>query len=169
MKRIVKLLAPVILGLIILVPLVSAQDTPIGEADTAAGESVYGTVCSACHMATGQGVPSAFPPLADHFPDLVSAEGGRDYVIDVVLYGLMGAIEVNGVSYNSVMTPHAGMLDDQKVADVLNFVSTAWDNAAGLPEGFLAFTPDEVAAQRATQLSSADVLAKREALELGAN
>lgn len=169
MKRIVKLLAPVILGLVILVPLVSAQGTPIGEADTAAGEGVYSTYCSACHMATGTGVPSAFPPLADHFPDLVAVDGGRDYVINVVLYGLMGAIEVNGVNYNSVMTPHASMLDDQKVADVLNFVATAWDNAGNLPDGFLAFTADEVAAQRANQISSADVLAKREALDLDAD
>ena len=30
-----------------------------------------------------------------------------------------------------------GQFDDQQVADVLNYVAVAWDNAAQLPDGFL--------------------------------
>lgn len=166
MKRLLKPLLPVAGLLLLLVPLVSAQETPIGEADTAAGEATYNQVCMACHMANGEGVPSAFPPLAGHFAELVELEGGREYVTNVVLFGLMGPITVDGVAYNSVMTPHEAMFDDEQVADVLNFVATAWENAEQLPEGFLAFTADEVAAERENALSSAEVLTMRQELGL---
>ena len=33
-------------------------------AQVKAGESVYQTVCLACHQADGKGLPGAFPPLA---------------------------------------------------------------------------------------------------------
>lgn len=166
MKRLVKILAPVLLAALVLVPVVIAQGTPIAEADTSAGEAVFNSNCVACHMMNGQGVPGAFPPLAGHLPEVLAADGAREYVVDVVLYGLQGPITVDGMPYNSVMTPWAGVLNDQQVADVLNYAATAWDNAAALPEGFTAFTADEVAAQRATPLDSGQVHAKREALGL---
>lgn len=166
MKRLLKILAPAVLLVIIAVPLVSAQGTPIGEVDTAAGEAIYGSTCVACHGPTGEGTPFAFPPLAGHFPELVSVEGGREYVIDVVLFGLMGPIEVDGVAYNTVMTPHVGQLDDQQVADVLNYVATAWENAGQLPEGFEAYTADEVAPHRGKMLASNEVHEIRQSLGL---
>src|SRR5690554_3660085 len=166
MKGLLKILAPAVLCLAIAIPLVSAQGTPIGEVDTSAGEATYGSACVACHMQNGAGVPSAFPPLAGHFPELVAVEGGRDYVTNVVLFGLMGPIQVDGVAYNGLMTPHEGMFNDQQVADVLNYVAVAWDNAALLPEGFEAFTADEVAEQRAASLTSQQVHEQRQALGL---
>ncbi len=166
MKRLVKILAPVVLAVLVLVPAVVAQGTPIAETDTSAGETIFNTNCMACHQTTGQGIPGAFPPLAGHLPEVVAADGGREYAIDVVLYGLQGAINVNGMAYNSVMTPWASMFDDQQIADVLNYAATAWDNAAALPEGFTAFTAEEVATQRATTLDAAAVYAKRGALGL---
>lgn len=171
MKRLVKILAPLVLGLLVAVPLVFAQGTategtPIGEVDTAAGETVFTTNCMACHQATGMGIPSAFPPLAGHFPELVAVEGGRDYVIDVVLWGLQGPIQVGDATYNSVMTSWAAVLNDQQIADVLNYAAVAWENAAKLPEGFTAFAPEEVAAQRETQMTPTEVHAEREALAL---
>lgn len=164
MKGLLKILAPAVLCLIIAIPLVSAQGTPISEVDTSVGETIYNSVCLACHMMNGEGTPYAFPPLNNHFNDLVAVEGGREYVIDVVLFGLMGAITVNDIPYNSVMTPHIGMFDDQQVADVLNYVATAWDNAAQLPDGFLAFTADEVGALRGGMWSSSEVYQRRQAL-----
>ncbi len=167
MKRLVKILAPLVLGLIVAIPLVSAQGTPIGEVDAAAGETVYNQTCMACHQQNGQGLPGAFPPLADHVHELVAPEGGRAYVANVVLWGLQGAIDVHGMTYNSFM-PSQANLDDQQIADVLNYISTAWENAEKLPEGFVAFTAEEVAAQRETQKTPAEVYTMREALEFGA-
>lgn len=166
MKRIVKVLAPVALAALLAVPLVTAQGTPISEVDTSAGEAQFTAICMACHQANGEGIPGAFPPLAGHLPDVLKLDGGREYAIDVVLYGLQGGITVNGVAYNSIMTPWGAVLNDEQIAAALNYAATAWDNAAALPEGFAAFTPDEVAAQRATELDPSAVHEKRQALGL---
>ncbi len=166
MKRLTKIIAPVLLAGLALVPAVLAQGTPIGEADASAGETVFNGSCVACHQATGAGIPGAFPPLAGHLPEVVSLDGGRPYVIDVVLYGLTGAINVHGAAYNGMMTPWASVFDDDQIAAVLNYVATAWGNADALPEGFAAFTADEVAAQRATAKDSAAVYGERQALGL---
>ena len=43
--------------------------------------------------------------------------------------GLNGPIKVNGENYDSVMTDLG--LTDQEVADVMNYIFTAWDNNIG--------------------------------------
>lgn len=128
------------------------------------GESVYNTNCAACHQGNGQGIPSAFPPLAGHVPDILAAEEGRTFLIDVLLYGLQGEITVMGTNYNGVM-PAWGQLTDEQLAALLTYISTAWDNET--PEDFDPFTAEEVAEQRGQDLSASDVLDLREALELG--
>ena len=123
------------------------------------GESTYTANCVACHQANGEGIPGAFPPLAGHIPNLYNAEGGRDYIIQTVLYGLMGEIEVNGTSYNSAMTPWA-QLSDEQIAATLNHELSSWGNDEVL-EDFSPILPDEVAALRDQGLSSTDVLELR--------
>lgn len=59
--------------------------------------------CSACHLATGKGVPGAFPPVKDRLVPFANYKEGRDYLIMVVEAGLMGPIKVNGMTYRSVM------------------------------------------------------------------
>jgi mono/diheme cytochrome c family protein len=130
------------------------------------GETSFQTNCVACHQATGQGLPGAFPPLAGHVPDLLAAEGGRTYLIHVLLYGQQGEMSVDGQTYNGVMPPWA-QLSDEELAAVLTHISTAWENEAALPEGFEPFTADEVASQRDLGLSGADVNAQREELLSG--
>jgi mono/diheme cytochrome c family protein len=72
-------------------------------------------------MANGQGVPKAFPPLAnsDYLKDIKAT-------VNSIKYGLNGPIVVNGVKYNSVMAPMG--LDDQEVADVTNYILNTWGN-----------------------------------------
>jgi len=135
-----------------------------GREAGAAGESVYGANCSSCHQTTGEGLPGAFPPLAGHVPDILAAEGGRDYLVNVLLYGLQGEIQMGGGTYNSVM-PGWQQLSDQELADVLTYISTAWENTP--PEGFQLFSADEVADQRDAGLSPQQVYELRQALNLG--
>lgn len=130
-----------------------------------AGESVYSTNCVACHQATGQGIPGAFPPLANgHIPDLLAAEGGRTYLIDVLLYGLTGEISVQGNIYNGAM-PAWAQLSNEQIADVLTYISTTWENQP--PEGFEPFTAEEIEAARGQGLTTGQVLEMRQALSLG--
>lgn len=130
------------------------------------GRSVYNQHCSACHGPEGAGIPSAFPPLAAHVPDLLTPEGGSGYLIDTLLYGLQGAIEVNGAAYNGAM-PAWPQLSDEDIAAVLNHIATSWGNADALPADTVLFAPTDVAPERDKDLTGADVLALRTAL-LGA-
>ncbi|WP_367180684.1 PQQ-dependent sugar dehydrogenase [uncultured Kordia sp.] len=98
------------------------------------GKALYTNVCVQCHLANGEGVPKAFPPLA-----------GSDWLTDKVVesirsvkYGLKGEITVNGVKYRGIMSPLG--LNDKQVADVMNYTSTAWGNET---ENF--YTAEEVA------------------------
>lgn len=94
------------------------------SSEYAAGEEVYKTVCMACHMAEGKGFPGSFPPLADS--DYLLEDKTR--AINQVINGSEGEIVVNGVTYNGVMPPQGDALDDQQIADVLNYVLHSWGN-----------------------------------------
>jgi mono/diheme cytochrome c family protein len=96
-----------------------------------AGHAIYSRegFCTTCHQADGNGLPSAgFPPLSGSF----WATGSEERLIKVTLHGLMGPLELKGVKYPGQvpMTPFAGMLNDQEVADVLTFVRNSFGNQA---------------------------------------
>lgn len=145
----------------------AAEDQPADGEDAAAelpeGGQVYAQ-CASCHGQQGQGVPGAFPPLAGHMPALYNADGGREFLVNVLLYGLQGQIEVAGQTYNGVM-PAWQQLSDAEIAAVLNHELTAWGNEAEL-EDFEPYTPQDVADQRGQGLTGADVLEERQALGL---
>ena len=87
------------------------------------GKKVYMQTCFACHQGEGQGIPNAFPPLANS--DYLNADVER--AIDVVVNGLSGEITVNGEKYNSVMTKQ--LLSSDDVANVLTYVYNSWGNS----------------------------------------
>lgn len=100
------------------------------------GKKLYSVNCVACHQATGQGIPGAFPPLAgsDYLAD-------RTQVINVPLKGLSGKVTVNGQDYNSAM-PSFAHLADADIAAILTYVTNEWGNEAA------EFTADEIKALR---------------------
>ena len=150
----------------LLVAALPAQgQTVAGSAD--AGSRIYATNCAVCHQAGGTGVAGAFPPLAGHVPDLLKPADGRTYVGKVLLFGLEGEISVNGNNFAGAM-PAWQALSDTDLADVLNYVSNAWDNGKSLPAGFKPFTADEIKALRAPELTSAAVYALRSGTAAGA-
>ncbi len=86
------------------------------------GKGVYTQNCFACHQASGQGIPNAFPPLAKS--DYLNADVHR--AIGVVKYGLSGEITVNGTKYNSMMPKVA--ISDEEIADVMTYIYNNWGN-----------------------------------------
>ena len=124
------------------------------------GAAVYARTCAGCHQGGGQGIPGAFPPLAEHVPALLDADGGRLYLIDVVLFGLAGPIKIGGQTYQGMM-PAQGQLSDAELAAVLNHISTAWENAGMLPEGFSSYTAADVADRREQRLNPTEVHSRR--------
>ncbi len=151
-------------------PLLVAASTAAPPATTSAqstsaavdGQTVYQN-CSACHQAEGTGLPGAFPPLAEHVPTLLAADGGRDYVVQVLLYGLQGPISVAGQSYNGAM-PSWSQLSDAELAAVTDYVSTSWGDQ--FPSGQQPFTAADFEAARAQQLTSQEVHDLRQKLDL---
>ncbi len=127
------------------------------------GAAVYAR-CAGCHKATGVGTPGLFPPLAGHVAKLETA--GRAYLIQVVLFGLKGKIEVEGKTYNGTMPAYAGLLNDGETAAVLDYVLSSWGNGKALPKDFAKVTPAEVQAQRAANLTSEQVYLARMKLKL---
>jgi mono/diheme cytochrome c family protein len=158
------LIPPLVVGLTV-AAIVLGGTLGAQPVDTGDGESLYQTHCVACHLPTGDGIPGAFPPLAGHVPELLAVEGGREYAILVVLYGLAGPITVHGQTYDGIMPP-LPYLTDEEVADVLNYVATAWGHDEALPEDFEPYAPEDVAEHRDEGLMPADVHAVRQELEL---
>ena len=98
-----------------------SQESPL-EQSIKRGEAVYIDFCKRCHMPNGKGVGTTYPPLAGSN----WLEEKRKESIHSVKYGLNGGIQVNGKTYNNVMTP-LGLSDDE-VADVMNYVMNSWGN-----------------------------------------
>ena len=87
------------------------------------GAAVYARTCIACHQPTGLGLPPVFPPLAN--APIVA--GNPELPVKFILQGLMGPITVNGMTYNSMMPPVAGV-SDADIADVLTYVRQSFGN-----------------------------------------
>ena len=68
-------------------------------------------------MANGKGDGSRFPPIAGS--DWV--KGDQKRLIDVVLSGLNGPIEVNGNPFDGMMPP-VDYLEDEQIAQILTYV-----------------------------------------------
>ncbi len=98
------------------------QTEPKLEESIKLGQEIYSNYCISCHMSEGAGIPGAFPPLAKS--DYLMADKERS--IHIVMYGLEGQIEVNGTTYNNIMTPLG--LTDKEITHVLNFVRNSWGN-----------------------------------------
>ncbi len=101
------------------------------------GEGVYSNVCAACHQASGEGLAGTFPPLKG----AGSFYGDPANHAKIIVHGLSGPIEVNGMAYNGAMPPQ-GNLTDYDIAAVATYERMSWGNDQG------AVTPDVVAAVR---------------------
>jgi mono/diheme cytochrome c family protein len=102
------------------------------------GQAVYSRTCIACHQPTGKGLAPVFPSIAG----VPIVNGDATLPIKFILHGLMGPITVDGVTYNSMMPPVAGV-SDQDVADVLTYVRQSFGNKSN------PVTADQVKAVRA--------------------
>jgi cytochrome c oxidase cbb3-type subunit 2 len=109
-----------------------------GSYDAAKGKALFTANCAACHQASGEGLPGAFPSLKG---DAVVNGADPKAHIHVVLYGLQGA-SVGGVAYSSPMPAFGKALSDTDVANIINYERSSWGNQ-GKP-----VTAAQVAAER---------------------
>ncbi len=86
------------------------------------GKNVYADFCITCHMPNGEGSLNVYPPLAKS--DFLMNR--KEESIRAVKYGLTGKIKVNGLDYNGTML--ALGLEDEEIADVMNYILNNWGN-----------------------------------------
>lgn len=79
----------------------------------ARGEQVYNANCAACHQASGEGIPGAFPSLVAA-PSVVGPQAGQ---IDILLNGKGAGM------------PAWKQLSDVEIASVITYTRNAWANA----------------------------------------
>lgn len=113
---------PILLGAVGLIAISLVMRAPAAAASPVDGAAAYKR-CAACHLATGAGVPGAFPPLAGNVRTLAQSAEGRKYMTLVVLKGVSGPLTVEGKTYRGVMPTH-GDFDDATIAALLNHVVT---------------------------------------------
>jgi mono/diheme cytochrome c family protein len=91
------------------------------------GKQVYLEQCLACHQADAGGVQGMNPPLVKTKWVL----GDKTSLVQVVLKGMTGEVDINGDTYHNVMAPHSD-LTDQQIADVLTYVRNNFGNKASV-------------------------------------
>lgn len=97
-----------------------------GSTNAVDGKGVFAARCQACHQTTGMGLPGVFPPLVDsHW---VNDE--PEMMVQILLHGLTGEIEVNGTRYAGMMPGFGHQLSDAEIAAVSTYVRQSWGNAA---------------------------------------
>jgi mono/diheme cytochrome c family protein len=106
--------------------------------DAQAGLDSYLANCSACHQASGEGIPGVFPPLKGS--GVVNKDDAAKHIL-AILYGMKNA-RAGGVTYVAAMPPFAGALSNEEIAAIVNYERTSWGNR-GKP-----VTARQVATQR---------------------
>lgn len=90
------------------------------------GQVVYQKYCLTCHQTDGSGVPNMNPPLTRTKWTL----GAKTILIQQVLKGSHGTVEIDGDTFHNTMPPMGQTLTDQQVADVLTYVRNNFGNKA---------------------------------------
>lgn len=97
----------------------------LGKSKPVTGAKVYDIYCRACHQEDGKGDGLRFPPLDNS----EWVKGDKKRLINILLNGLEGTIEVKGKPYNSLMPPQS-FLTDEEIAQVLTYIRQNFDNNA---------------------------------------
>jgi mono/diheme cytochrome c family protein len=91
-----------------------------------AGRKIYENRCASCHGNQGEGVPGAYPALADN--RTVTSASPVNVVRAIVLGGMAPTTAGNPRPYG--MPPFGAELNDAEIAAVSTFVRSAWGNDA---------------------------------------
>jgi mono/diheme cytochrome c family protein len=104
-----------------LIPVIS-QDKSNLQKSISRGKEIYTDFCIQCHLATGKGDLVNFPPLDGS--DWLTKK--RKQSIHAVKFGQTGEVIVKGKKFNNTMPPLG--LENQEVADVMNYIMNSWSN-----------------------------------------
>lgn len=104
-------------------PATGAEELSVNMRNQRPGAQTYLAKCSSCHGADGRGQAPWIPPLAG----ATSMQVDPATATNVVLNG-SARIVADGIPDAYRMPPYRKQLNDQQMADVLNFIRTSWGN-----------------------------------------
>lgn len=93
------------------------------------GKKLYVSTCAACHQQNGQGLPGAFPPLAD---SPIVKDKNPELLIQIIIQGYDARSEYG------VMPGLGGILSNEDIAAIATYERSSWGNDAP------PVTPEEV-------------------------
>ena len=137
---------------------IGPEPTPVtatvsADADTQAwfdtGMALWDARCYGCHA----DVP--------YVSELFVADGGREYLIDLMLYGAQGEAEIFGAVEVLRHRAYGDAFDDDEMSALLNLMLVAWGNDEALPPDAVFYTPDEVGAARGRDVHPSEVIERR--------
>lgn len=112
------------------------------------GKAPYELYCGACHAPDGKGISGGqFPPLAGS----EWVKGKPERIIEIVLHGLQGKLQVNGKEFNLAMPPHKDSLKDDQIADIISYVRSSWGHKES------PVTKEQIAAMRKSTAKQKDM------------
>jgi mono/diheme cytochrome c family protein len=118
---------------------ISSKTIPAATlASVTRGKVVYAANCLTCHQVDGSGVPNMNPPLIK----TKWVMGDKRVLINQVLKGSSGKVEIDGETFHNTMPPLGAALTDQQIADALTYIRNSFGNRAS------AVKPEEVKALR---------------------
>lgn len=127
MKIVIRnLMIPAMLAMVPLAAVAAAGEVEIKDPQRAWNNWVLN--CQGCHQPDGTGSKGGAPRMAGVVAKFLHVEGGREFLI-----------RVPGVAN--------APLDEEQLADLVNWMLVTYD-AENLPEGFEAYTAEEVAGLR---------------------
>ena len=140
----------------------TAMGLAMNVVQAADGAELYSNNCMMCHQTGGTGLAGTFPRLAGRVSTAASAAKGREYLIDVVTFGLSTSITVDGRTFFGMMPSFKTMSDDD-VAAVLSYVASLGNTPSPAPRPF---SVEEITKQRQTRGDQPpDVAAERSQLQ----
>jgi mono/diheme cytochrome c family protein len=88
------------------------------------GEVAYENYCASCHGNDGKGVGELVPPV---YQSSLLKEN-PDQLACIIIYGMQGPVEVNGVIYNQPMLGLEGQISEMELTNLVNFLLQEWND-----------------------------------------
>jgi mono/diheme cytochrome c family protein len=86
------------------------------------GAAIFAANCALCHGADGAGAPGVAPALAGTLAGYTQSQSGRQYLSQILMSGMVGAIQTQGHRFSGLMPSFSDRLSNEDAAAVLAYV-----------------------------------------------
>jgi mono/diheme cytochrome c family protein len=129
------------------------------------GQRIFKERCVLCHQEDAHGAAGVAPSLVGTLaPYLTSVEGKR-YLAQILVSGMIGAIDTEGHKFNGMMPSFRAELSDADIAAIVNYVLGTF-NGVSDAGATAPIAPDDVTAASASNPIATSTRALRQSLRV---